>query len=145
KLSRVPEVGGGPSTSIFTFGSDLSMSDQALWGLGTSLPSGPGICSASARNTCSMVSDLPGPALDMARVRPSMPTLISTTSVTPFFLHSADSPFFRAREALVRSGWPTPTPEQNSCMPPPVPVDSTTGVLPPPDLPNCSATAVVKG
>src|SRR5688572_792951 len=30
-------------------------------------------------------------------------------------------------------------------MPPPVPVDSTTGVLPTPDLPNCSATAVVKG
>ena len=30
-------------------------------------------------------------------------------------------------------------------MPPPVPVNSTTGVLPAPDLPNCSATAVVKG
>ncbi len=36
-------------------------------------------------------------------------------------------------------------PAQNSFMPPPVPVDSTTGVFVPEDLPNCSATAVVKG
>ena len=30
-------------------------------------------------------------------------------------------------------------------MPPPVPVDSTTGVFMPEVLPNCSATVVVKG
>ena len=34
-----------------------------------------------------------------------------------------------AREALAMSGMSTPTPAQNSLMPPPVPVDSTTGVL----------------
>ena len=74
-----------------------------------------------------------------------MPTLISTMSLTPFFWQSSNSPFFMAREALVRSGWASPTPAQKSFMPPPVPVDSTTGVLPAPDLPNCSATAVVNG
>src|SRR3546814_19812997 len=50
-----------------------------------------------------------------------------------------------AREALLISGWPTPTPAQNSLKPPPVPVDSTTGVLKLPVLPNCSATAVENG
>ena len=40
----MPEVGGGPSTSILTLGSDLSMSDQVLLGLATSLPSLSGTC-----------------------------------------------------------------------------------------------------
>ena len=43
------------------------------------------------------------------------------------------------------SGCRTPTPEQNSLRPPPEPVLSTTGVLNPVDLPNCSATAVENG
>src|SRR5687768_4884619 len=43
------------------------------------------------------------------------------------------------------SGVFSPTPAQNSFMPPPVPVDSTTGVLNLPTLPKLSATAVVKG
>ncbi len=43
------------------------------------------------------------------------------------------------------SGVSTPTPAQNSLMPPPVPVDSIFGVLNLLVLPNCSATAVVKG
>src|SRR6185503_17445730 len=34
--SRVPEVGGGPSTSIFTAGSDLLTSFQVEYGLGIS-------------------------------------------------------------------------------------------------------------
>jgi hypothetical protein len=113
--------------------------------LATSLPSLSGTCSASARNTCSIVSLIAGPALDCAMVKPSMPTLISTMSLTPFFWQSSNSLFFIAREALVRSGWASPTPAQNNFIPPPVPVDSTTGVLPLPDLPNCSATAVVNG
>src|SRR5262245_43385081 len=50
-----------------------------------------------------------------------------------------------ARDALLISGSSTPTPAQNSLKPPPVPVDSTTGVLNLPILPNCSATAVEKG
>ena len=49
------------------------------------------------------------------------------------------------REALVAAGWLTPIPAQNSFMPPPVPVDSTTGVLMLSVLPSCSATAVVNG
>ena len=126
----MPEVGGGPSTSILMFGSDLSMSDQFLFGLATSLPSLSGTCSASARNTCAIVSLSAGPAFDWAMVRPSKPTLISTMSLTPFFWQSSNSLFFMRREALVTSGWPAPTPAQNSFMPPPVPVDSTTGVLP---------------
>ena len=38
-----------------------------------------------------------------------------------------------------------PTPEQNSLKPPPVPVDSTTGVLNLPALPKLSATVVANG
>src|SRR3546814_2957319 len=47
--------------------------------------------------------------------------------------------------ALVMSGWPVPTPAQNSFMPPPVPVLSTTGALKLLVFANCSATAVEKG
>ena len=43
------------------------------------------------------------------------------------------------------SGVSSPTPAQNSLMPPPVPVLSTTGVFMPDSWPNCSATAVVNG
>ena len=43
------------------------------------------------------------------------------------------------------SGVASPTPAQNSFMPPPVPVLSTTGVFKPDFWPNCSATAVVNG
>ena len=43
------------------------------------------------------------------------------------------------------SGVASPTPAQNSLMPPPVPVLSTTGVLRPDFWPNCSATAVENG
>ena len=50
-----------------------------------------------------------------------------------------------AREALAMSGKSTPVPEQNSLMPPPVPVDSTLGVLNLPPRPKFSATAVEKG
>ena len=86
-----------------------------------------------------------GPAFDWAIVMPSKPTLISMMPLTPFLEQSSNSLFLMRREAFDTSGWPVPTPAQNSLKPPPVPVDSTTGVLPAPDLPNCSATAVVKG
>ena len=66
-------------------------------------------------------------------------------SVTPALAQVSNSPLVMAREALVTSGLSPPTPAQNSLKPPPVPVDSTTGVLNAPALPNCSATAVVKG
>ena len=143
--SRVPEVGGGPSTSILRFGSDLSTSDQFLLGFATSLPSLSGTWSASARKICAIVSFNAGPAFDWAIDSPSKPTLISMMPLTPFLVQSSNSLFLMRREAFETSGWPTPTPAQNSLKPPPVPVDSTTGVLPAPDLPNCSATAVVKG
>src|SRR3990170_668720 len=110
-----------------------------------SLPSLSGTCSASARNTWPSVSLVSGPAFDWAMVRPSKPMLISTMSLTPFFWHVSNSPFFMRREAFVASALSSPTPSQKIFMPPPVPVLSTTGVLPAPDLPNCSATAVVNG
>ena len=40
--SLVPDVGGGPRTSIFLFGKDGSTSDHFLFGFAISLPSGPG-------------------------------------------------------------------------------------------------------
>ncbi len=49
------------------------------------------------------------------------------------------------REALAMSGLSTPTPAQNSLMPPPVPVDSILGVLKVPLRPKFSATVVAKG
>ena len=86
-----------------------------------------------------------GADFDCAIVSPSKPMLISTMSLTPFFWQSSNSPFLMRREAFVMSGVSTPTPSQKIFMPPPVPVDSTTGVLPPEARPNCSATAVVNG
>src|SRR5262245_11501104 len=65
--------------------------------------------------------------------------------VTPFLAQVSISESLILREALLMSGSSTPTPAQNSLKPPPVPVDSTTGVLNLPALPNCSATAVEKG
>ena len=44
-------------------------------------------------------------------------------SLTPFFWQSSNSLFFMRRDALVASGCVTPTPAQNSFMPPPVPVE----------------------
>ena len=76
---------------------------------------------------------------------PSKPILSSTISLTPFAAQVSNSLLVIGREALETSGVASPTPSQNSLKPPPVPVDSTTGVLNWPILPNCSATAVVKG
>ena len=66
-------------------------------------------------------------------------------SATPFFLQSSRSESLMAREASLMSGVSGPTPEQNSLKPPPVPVDSTTGVLNFPPLPSASATVVANG
>ena len=53
--SRVPEVGGGPRTSIFSAGSDGSTSFQVWYGLSTSLPP-TGTCLASAVQICFSLS-----------------------------------------------------------------------------------------
>jgi hypothetical protein len=62
---------------------------------------------------------------------------------TPFSWQAAYSLSVMARDAPVRSGCSGPTPSQKICMPPPVPVDSTTGAGLPVDAANCSATAWV--
>ena len=59
----------------------------------------------------------------------SIPTVISATSVTPFFWQISNSLGFIRRDASAMSGVPGPTPAQNCCMPPPVPVDSSTGEM----------------
>jgi hypothetical protein len=64
-------------------------------------------------------------------------------SLTPFLLQSSHSDFFMAREAPVRSGNFSPMPWQKIFMPPPVPVDSTTGACLPVFFANSSATAWV--
>ena len=63
KASRVPEVGGGPRTSIFSAGSEGSISDQFMFGFGMSAPSASGRFLASAMKICSRVSAKSGPAL----------------------------------------------------------------------------------
>jgi hypothetical protein len=50
-----------------------------------------------------------------------------------------------ALDAFVTDGVIIVIPAQNSFIPPPVPVDSTMGVLYPLDLPKRSATTVVNG
>src|SRR3546814_10975473 len=65
--------------------------------------------------------------------------------VTPFCWHFSNSDAFIAREAPVMSGCCSPTPPQNSCMPPPVPVDSTNGPGNSPARPKYTATAAVHG
>ena len=93
-----------------------------------------------------MVSGIGLVFLEDATTMPSKPMLISTMSLTPFLAQVSISDFLIARDALLTSGCWTPTPPQNSLKPPPVPVDSTFGVLKLAlDLPNCSATAVVNG
>jgi hypothetical protein len=66
-------------------------------------------------------------------------------SVTPFCLQVASSLDFILLLAFVMSGVPAPTPAQNIFIPPPVPVDSTTGVGTPPVAPRASATADANG
>jgi len=92
-----------------------------------------------------MVSGIGLVFLEEATTMPSKPILISTISVTPFLAQVSTSDDLILREALLTSGCWTPTPVQNSLNPPPVPVDSTFGVLKLLPLPNCSATAVVNG
>ena len=57
---------------------------------------------------------------------PSKP-IFTSTGVTPAVLQASSSVSLMRREALVMSGVLSPTPSQKSLMPPPVPVDSTTG------------------
>ncbi len=64
---------------------------------------------------------------------------------TPALAQLSTSDFLIAREALLTSGVFTPTPEQNSLKPPPVPVLSMIGVANLVVRPNSSATRVVNG
>ena len=144
KASRVPEVGGGPRTSIRTSGRDGSISDQFRKGFGIIFPFASGIFLASAKNICFRVSSRFGALRELAITIPSKPILAST-GVTPFLAHLSASDFLILLDALVTSGVLAPVPAQKSFIPPPEPVDSTTGVLKSVDFPNLSATAVEKG
>ena len=62
---------------------------------------------------------------------------------TPFAVQVSYSESCIAREAPVMSGCSGPTPPQKICMPPPVPVNSTTGAAMPVMPANCSDTAWV--
>ena len=64
----------------------------------------------------------------MATATPSSPTWISVILVTPLAAHCLASDAFIRRDAFATSGKRSPTPAQNSFMPPPVPVDSMIGV-----------------
>ena len=65
------------------------------------------------------------------------------TLVTPFCSQRSHSDARMAREAPVMSAKPVPMPWQKICMPPPVPVDSTTGATAPVFAEKRSATAWV--
>jgi hypothetical protein len=76
---------------------------------------------------------------------PSKPILIWTMSLTPLAAQASNSDFFIGREALAMSGKPSPAPEQNSLMPPPVPRLSTFGAFLPVFLAKFSAVRVANG
>ena len=67
------------------------------------------------------------------------------TFFTPAATQDSYSLFLIWREAFSMSGKFAPTPPQNSFMPAPVPVDSTTTLTLGLSRWNCSATAVVNG
>src|SRR4051812_8206747 len=102
KESRVPEVGGGPRTSIFTAGNALLTSFHVVYGFAIRDEgfAGSGTVLASARNTSFRVRFSEAPALLCASTMPSYPTLISTTSLTPFWEQVASSAGLMRREAL---------------------------------------------
>ena len=92
KPSRVPEVGGGPSTSIFSLGSDGSIVRPVLVGIGDQLAvwirdflgqRQEDLLLASARSRAR--------SWHVASMRPSKPILISTMSVTPCLAQSSNS------------------------------------------------------
>ena len=70
---------------------------------------------------------------------------IPAISDTWFFSQLRRSLGLIGREAMTISGVSRPTPAQKSLKPPPVPVDSITGVAKAALRPNCSAAAVMMG
>ena len=147
KASLVPDVGGGPITTIGAAGKAGFTSFHILYGFGLTVsPLGSaGTSFAKARYTSLSVNSRTGPLLALAIAIPSNPTLISVISVTPFFAHFFTSLLLILLEAFVISGCSVPRPLQKSFNPPPDPVDSITGVLNPLVFPNLSATTVAKG
>ncbi len=107
--------------------------------------SSAGTCAASARQIWPREISSCGPVDTLAMTMPSKPIGNSRMSRTPLVWHSAYSLGNIRRDAPVISGRSMPTPEQKSCMPPPVPVDSTTGVGKSVRAPKLSATAVENG
>ena len=73
KASRVPEVGGGPSTSILVSGREASISLHFEYGLGTrvSPPFGSGTSFASARKICWRVIRTGADLREFANTMPS--------------------------------------------------------------------------
>src|SRR6056300_1142428 len=135
KASLVPEVGGGTNTAILMFGKLESMSDHFL---------GNEPFADKACHSCSCVKFIGSFLSERIIAIPSKPTITCEISVTPFSKHICFSFGLMAREAFVISGVLTPIPLQNNFIPPPVPVDSITGVLIP-FLPTFSATTVENG
>ena len=110
------------------------MSDQFLFGLATSLPSGPGTSLASARNSCASVSLIGVPCLDCATRQAVEADLDLDDVLDAVLLASLELALLHAARGIGGIGMLSPTPAQNSFMPPPVPVDSTTGVFMPAGL-----------
>src|SRR6056300_399649 len=135
KASLVPEVGGGTSTDILILGKLGSISDHF---------SGFEPFSDNASHSCSCVKFIGSFLSERIIAIPSNPTITCEISVTPFSKHICFSFGLMARLAFVISGVLTPIPLQNNFIPPPVPVDSMTGVLMP-FLPTFSATTVENG
>src|SRR5210317_1673419 len=133
--SLVPEVGGGTSTCILILGKLGSMSDHF---------SGKEPFADKACHNCFCVKFTGSFLSERIIAIPSKPTITCEISVTPLSKHNFFSLGLIARLAFVISGVLTPIPLQNNFIPPPVPVDSITGVLIP-FLPTFSATTVENG
>ena len=127
--------------SYFPAGSDSEGAKPEIW---EDFDDFKAKAAANAAATCAIEILKCSPFRLLAKAIPSLPT-INSWKATPASAHILVSLLFIARDALVTSGYWTPIPLQNSFMPPPVPVDSTTGVLKPLDCPNFSAAIVENG
>ena len=122
------------------------MSDHFLYGfLINDLPSFEGTSSATANANWALVTLNPATFESWAIAIPSKPINASDTFSTPLSWHCCNSLSLILLDAFAISGVSIPNPAQNNFNPPPVPVDSTTGVGNFPPFPNSSATEDEKG
>ena len=131
--SRVPEVGGGPSTSMSAAGSFELTSAHVVYGFGDELLAARGIGNVLGEREV----DVAQREIEVRRTVFALREHDAVVSRSSLRRSDPRRSSCRSRircrvmrrEEFAMSGCSTPTPSQNALMPPPVPVDSIFGVL----------------